>query len=119
VQARRGKRTFEFAAALPADKLRLGSKVLDFFKAVTALSTAIGIQRQSVHPSGTKSHTSPIVSAERQLSAKLPFPRSQMRDLGHPPDRAGFQCTAMSTDAEWFSHSKVSLPVVPPRAAKA
>jgi hypothetical protein len=54
VQARSGKRTFELASALPADKLRLGSKVLDFFKAMTTLSTTIGIQRQSIYPSGTK-----------------------------------------------------------------
>lgn len=84
VQARRGQRTFEFTAALAADRLRLGCKVLDFFKAVTALSTAIGIQRQSVHPSGTKSYTSLIVSAGWQLSFRGWLPKSRFWDLGSP-----------------------------------
>src|ERR1039458_1285415 len=41
--------------------------------------------------------------------------------VGHPvnlPSYAGFQCTAMRTEAEWFSHSRVSLPVVPPRSER-
>ena len=43
VQARRGERTLQHALANGADKFLLGFEVLDFFKSVAALSTAIGI----------------------------------------------------------------------------
>jgi hypothetical protein len=43
VQARRGERTLQHALANGADKFLLGFDVLDFFKSVAALSTAIGI----------------------------------------------------------------------------
>jgi hypothetical protein len=42
-QAGRGERAFKLALAHGTDKFRLGTEVLDFFKAVTALGTTIGI----------------------------------------------------------------------------
>jgi hypothetical protein len=53
-QAGSGERALKHTLALGADKLRLGTEVLDFFKSVAALGAAIGIQRQSFHPSGKK-----------------------------------------------------------------
>ena len=43
VQARRSERTLQHTLTHGADKLLLGAEVLDFFKTVAALSTAIGI----------------------------------------------------------------------------
>jgi hypothetical protein len=43
VQARRGERTLQHALAYGANELLLRVEVLDFFKAVAALGTTIGI----------------------------------------------------------------------------
>jgi hypothetical protein len=51
VQARCRERALQHPLAQGANKLELGIEVLDFLKAMTALGAAIGIQRQSQHPS--------------------------------------------------------------------
>ena len=51
VQPRCGERTLEHTLAYGANELRRRFEMLDFFKAVAALSAAIRIQRQSSHPS--------------------------------------------------------------------
>ena len=57
-----------------------------------------------------------------EFNALFPLYRQGGNSLQFTPPRrcrffyAGSQCTAMRTDAEWFSHSRVILPVVPPRS---
>jgi len=52
VQARCRQRALKQSVAFGAFQLRLGREVLDFFKAMATLGTAIGIQRQGSSPSG-------------------------------------------------------------------
>ena len=69
LQAGRGQRALDRAAAFRTFPLRLGTEVLDLFKAVTALGTPIRIQRQGLLPHRQKITTPSIVAALRQMPA--------------------------------------------------
>jgi hypothetical protein len=114
---------------LGTNQLRLGREVLDFFKAVTALGTAIGIQRQSTWPFRMKyalcllyrqgDHWSAnarpsergqfanIAPALNKCCGFPPFPSAAAdgkdgarRVSIYGPDQEWTQCTASRTDAE-------------------
>ena len=67
LQARRGQRALDCAAAFRTFPLRLGAEVLDLFKAVTTLGTPIRIEGQGSLPLRQKITTPSIVAAIRQM----------------------------------------------------
>lgn len=67
LQARRGQRALDCAAAFRTFPLRLDAEVLDLFKAVTTLGTPIRIEGQGSLPLRQKITTPSIVAAIRQM----------------------------------------------------
>ncbi len=103
VQAGRGQRALQRAAALGASLLRLNVETLNFFKSMAALGAAIRIQRQGSFTSSRRKYTLCLLYRQGRNHLQLPPCRPM-------PSAAGPQCMWMGTDALWSSQARVRVP---------
>jgi hypothetical protein len=113
-----GQGAMEFTAALGTGRFRLGVKLLDLLKSVTALVAAIFVKRQLEWLRGERSLSILIGTGAalfRHELRGLPGLASIVEERPGKPVYGYFAETG--TEAEWFSQARVILPLPPPESS--